>query len=153
MPQLSSRSILPQWRYPSAHSSITREALLRILKYEDAPAQTHLLIDVRRTDHEGGTIHSSLNLPAQTFYHSRSTLARLCVAAKVTVVVFYCGSSRGRGPRCAGWFADYLVDHGIEGVQSVVLEGGVKGWVRAGREYIELMDGFEGGKWAEGGQE
>lgn len=59
------------------------------------------------------------------------------------------GSSNGRGPRCAGWFADYLDDQGIkeDEVRSVVLEGGIKGWVKGGKPYIEYMDGYDAKSW------
>ena len=61
----------------------------------------------------------------------------------------FTGSSSGRGPRCAGWFADYLVDQGVneDEVRSVVLEGGIKGWVKGGKEYIEYMDGYDAKAW------
>jgi arsenical-resistance protein 2 len=53
-----------------------------------------LLIDVRRTDHEGGTIRGSLNMPAQSFYMHMATLYRLCHGDGINVisrVMFYCG--------------------------------------------------------------
>lgn len=53
-----------------------------------------LLIDVRRTDHEGGTIRGSLNMPAQSFPYHMATLYRLCHGDGVHVisrVMFYCG--------------------------------------------------------------
>jgi hypothetical protein len=53
-----------------------------------------LLIDVRRTDYEGGTIRGSLNIPAQGFCLSMPALHRLCVGdglAVISRVVFYCG--------------------------------------------------------------
>lgn len=53
-----------------------------------------LLVDVRRTDYEGGTIRGSLNLPAQSFPLNMSTLFRLCAGDGIAVisrVVFYCG--------------------------------------------------------------
>lgn len=78
-------------------------------------ATEFLLVDVRRTDWEvqyplaysptkthktqststdfskGGTIKSSLNLPAQSFYQTRKTLLDLCDRAGIKQVVFYCG--------------------------------------------------------------
>lgn len=50
-----------------------------------------LLIDVRRTDFEGGTIKGSLNLPAHSFYMNRAVLYDLCKRAGVKQVAFYCG--------------------------------------------------------------
>lgn len=57
------------------------------------------------------------------------------------------GSSRGRGPRTAGWFADYLADKQGHSLKCWVLEGGIKGWVKAGPEYTEWMDGYEPTAW------
>ena len=53
-----------------------------------------LLIDVRRTDYEGGTIRGSLNMPAQSFPMNMATLYRLCAGDGLSVmsrVIFYCG--------------------------------------------------------------
>ena len=33
-------------------------------------------------------------------------------------------------------------------MRSVILLGGIKGWVAAGPEYIELMDEYDASKWA-----
>lgn len=103
---------------------------------------------------QGGTIHSSLNLPAQSLYHSLPTLYTLATSTGVPLVIFYCGSCGGRGPRAAGWFADYIEDQTAtkpsdtsSTVQSAILQGGVKGWVAGGEEYIKYMDGFEKGVW------
>jgi len=32
-------------------------------------------------------------------------------------------------------------------MKSLVLEGGIKDWAKAGGEFVELMDGFEEGVW------
>ena len=50
-----------------------------------------LLVDVRRTDYEGGTITGSINLPAQSFYLNMGTFYKLCRGANVDRVAFYCG--------------------------------------------------------------
>lgn len=57
------------------------------------------------------------------------------------------GSSNGRGPRCSGWFADYISEQGNQDIQSLTLEGGIKGWVKAGDEYTTHIDGFEPEYW------
>lgn len=57
------------------------------------------------------------------------------------------GSSRGRGPRAANWFADYLEEQENCEIKSLVLEGGIKGWVAAGIEYTQLMDEYSDSKW------
>lgn len=109
-----------------------------------------LLIDLRRTDYEGGTIRGSLNIPAQSFYMNMATLYRLCRGDGVSVisrVLFYCGSSSGRAPRCAAWFQEYVAERARandvpEEPQCFVLEGGIKGWVNGGQAYTPFMEGF-----------
>ncbi|TVY50722.1 hypothetical protein LCER1_G005965 [Lachnellula cervina] len=116
-------------------------------------ATEFLLVDVRRTDWEvqypltysptkihkiqststdfskGGTIKTSLNLPAQSFYQTRS--------------------SNGRGPRCANWMQDYIDDISKFGrktpLKVLVLKGGIKGWVKEFEG--SLMDGYEEKYW------
>ncbi|KAL4961973.1 putative arsenate reductase (Arc2) [Aspergillus stella-maris] len=107
-----------------------------------------LLVDLRRTDHEGGTIKGSLNLPAQSLYYTLPTLYTLVTSAGVKDVAFYCGSSAGRGTRAAAWFADYIKEQGGEDkVKSWKLEGGIKGWVKGGEEFTKYMDGFDKAHW------
>jgi len=114
-----------------------------------------LLVDVRRVDYEGGTIKGSLNIPAQGFYLSMPALHRLCVGDGVDVisrVVFYCGSCGNRGPRCAGWFKDYVTEMAAKAgtpptIEVFALEGGIKGWVAGGEQFLKCMDGFKPEYW------
>ena len=109
-----------------------------------------LIVDVRRTDYEGGAIRGSINIPAQGFWWNRGMLYELCYKAGMEWVVFTCGSSNGRGPRCAGWFLEHVRNVAEDNdMQVMVLEGGVKGWVKAGPQYIQLMDGFQEEHWEE----
>jgi arsenical-resistance protein 2 len=32
-------------------------------------------------------------------------------------------------------------------MQSVILSGGIKGWVASGDEYVAFMDGFDAAEW------
>lgn len=57
------------------------------------------------------------------------------------------GSSKGRGTRAAGWFDDLLKDRGVSGVESVVLEGGVAGWAKAGADFTAYMDEYDAEAW------
>ncbi|KAJ4409091.1 hypothetical protein N0V91_002907 [Didymella pomorum] len=123
---------------------ITPEEVLKDLSSDDL-----LLVDVRRTDFEGGTIKGSLNLPAHSFYMNRAILFDLCKRAGVERVAFYCGSSNGRGPRCSGWFADYIAEKGDGQVQALTLGGGIKGWVKAGQSYTQQMEGFKPEYWTQ----
>ena len=102
----------PQNQSPS---TISRGDLLSRLQKGEKPGSNFLLIDLRRTDHivsyffpsqitrvleadaysQGGTIKGSINLPAQTLYHSLPTLLDLCRNAGIFSVIWYCGESRG----------------------------------------------------------
>jgi arsenical-resistance protein 2 len=57
------------------------------------------------------------------------------------------GSSRGRGVRAANWFAEYLEEQRDMTIKSLVLEGGIKGWATAGKDYTQLMDEYDELKW------
>lgn len=50
-----------------------------------------LLVDVRRTDFTGGTVKSSINLPAHSFYTTRQIIYDLCKQGGIKRVIFYCG--------------------------------------------------------------
>lgn len=57
------------------------------------------------------------------------------------------GSSKGRGTRAAGWFTDHIKAASDTNMESSVLEGGIKGWVIAGDEYVALVDGYDPSVW------
>lgn len=61
--------------------------------------------------------------------------------------IYYTASSKGRGNRAAGWFADYLSDQGDVERESLVLAGGIKHWVAGGLEYTQWMDEYEELAW------
>ncbi|KAK5050434.1 hypothetical protein LTR84_003715 [Exophiala bonariae] len=144
----------PAWHeaYPPPRNAspptIAREDLLTKLQMGKQPGIDFLLVDLRRTDHEGGTIKGSINLPAQSLYPSLPTLLTLCQAAGVKKVIWYCGSSKGRGSRAAGWFDDLIKDRSIEGISSLVLKDGVAGWAHAGDDYTSLMEEYNASTWA-----
>jgi arsenical-resistance protein 2 len=72
----------------------------------------------------------------------------LAYKANIEWVVFTCGSSQGRGPRCASWFLEHVREvAGDNDMQVLVLEGGVKGWVQGGPRFTSLMDGFKPELW------
>lgn len=58
------------------------------------------------------------------------------------------GSSRGRGTRAAAWFKDYIVSQKDTTMESLYLEGGIKGWAKAGDVYVSFVDGYEASVWA-----
>ncbi|KAF5720335.1 arsenate reductase (Arc2) [Fusarium mundagurra] len=104
-----------------------------------------LLVDVRRTDWEGGTIATSINLPAHTLYQTRPQIYQLVKQAGVKRIIFYCGSCGSRGPRCAGWMQDYLDEVEETEIKAEILIGGIKGWQKA---YAgQLMDSYDEKAW------
>ncbi|CAP91924.1 hypothetical protein E8E15_010339 [Penicillium rubens] len=136
--------------YPAprgAAPSISREELVQWIRDGKQAGKDFILVDLRRTDYEGGTIQGSLNLPAQSLYPTIPTLYSLVSNSSVKYVIWYCGSSAGRGTRAAGWFADYLEDQQDTEVKSLVLSGGIKGWAAAGPEYTSLMTEYDASVW------
>ncbi|EEU40605.1 uncharacterized protein NECHADRAFT_19682, partial [Fusarium vanettenii 77-13-4] len=134
-------------KYPAPEhqpGSLTREQLLELMKQVgDVAGADFLLVDLRRNDHEGGTIRGSINLPAQSLYPSIPRLYDMFKARGLRKVIWYCSSSRGRGPRAAGWFSDYIASCGDNEMESVVLQGGIKGWATAGDKFVEWMDEYD----------
>jgi len=128
-------------------SSLTREVLLSWMQTGKVAGKDFVLVDLRRADYEGGTIRGSINLPAQTLYPTIPSLYRLFSSAAIPTVIWYCGSSGGRGTRAAAWFADYISSQRDSRMESVTLEGGIKGWAAAGGEYVKTMDGYSASAW------
>jgi arsenical-resistance protein 2 len=174
--------------YPAVKSQdvsvLVRSDFLRMIHSGASPGQDFLLVDLRRNDHvvcnacicasipltndlhQGGTIHGSLNLPAQSLYPSLPTLYAIVKAAKIPRVIWYCGkssltytvqfanplmsskgSSRGRGNRAAGWFQDLLTEKEDHDIASLVLVEGIAGWVKGGAEYTKLIDEYDPEAW------
>ncbi|KAH7031374.1 Rhodanese-like domain-containing protein [Microdochium trichocladiopsis] len=126
--------------------AVSREEMLELLRTATA-GKDYVLVDLRRNDYEGGTIKTSINLPAQSLYPTIPALYKLFETAGVKQVIWYCGSSSGRGTRAAGWFQDYIDSQGGEVMRSVILQGGIKGWVAAGAAHTAQMDGFVAEAW------
>ncbi|KAL2258378.1 hypothetical protein VTK26DRAFT_8326 [Humicola hyalothermophila] len=143
----------PAWyeAFPAPKSeaaTISREEVLAMIKAAPVgSSRDFVLIDLRRNDFEGGTISGSINLPAQSLYPTLPSIYALFKSAGVRKAIFYCGSSRGRGSRATAWLADHLASVGDASMQSLALEGGIKGWVAAGAEYVEYVDGYEAKVW------
>ncbi|CAG8932818.1 unnamed protein product [Penicillium salamii] len=131
----------------SAPSSISREELLQWMQEGKQAGKDFVLVDVRRTDHEGGTIKGSINLPAQSLYSTIPSLYSLISNSGAKYVIWYCGSCGGRGPRTAAWFADYIQETGDTEMKSLILAGGIKGWAAAGEEFTALIDGYDASVW------
>ncbi len=63
--------------------------------------------------------------------------------------IFTSGSSAGRGTRTAAWFNDHIQEQGDNNMKSVILTGGIKGWAKAGKDFVELMDGYVPEYWTQ----
>lgn len=55
--------------------------------------KSFLLVDVRRTDWEGGTVTTAINFPAHTLYQTRPAIYQLCKQADIKTIIFFCGKS------------------------------------------------------------
>ncbi|KAF5369636.1 hypothetical protein D9615_010242 [Tricholomella constricta] len=136
-------SALLRWwdAYPKVKSSpalIPPAELAALYKENSESERDFAIIDVRRDDHAGGHVRGSDNWPAQTFYDDLPKV--LEKYRNTSRVVFYCGSSSGRGPRCAGWYQDYINETGTTTSAAYVLEGGVKSWLAKYGNEEDLVD-------------
>ncbi|KAK1920602.1 hypothetical protein DB88DRAFT_503073 [Papiliotrema laurentii] len=102
----------------------------------DSSSDSVIVVDVRRTDIEDPMaflISNAINLPAQTFFHTLPAVIPLF--QRYSHVVFHCSSSQGRGPRCAAWYEDALVERKLP-VNAYVLSGGIKAWASKYRDEV-----------------
>ncbi|EJT78510.1 hypothetical protein GGTG_03610 [Gaeumannomyces tritici R3-111a-1] len=143
----------PWWAaFPAPKSdcaSLDPAEVLKLLEGEggDGTPKDFLLVDVRRTDWEGGTIATSINLPAHTLYQTRRVVYDLCKRAGIKRIIFYCGSCShgGRGWKCAGWMQDLLDEVGEKEIKAFTLGGGIKAWVA--QYESRQMEWYEAAAW------
>ncbi|KAH6658793.1 arsenate reductase, partial [Plectosphaerella plurivora] len=131
-------------------SQVSREQVLAWIKEGKEAGKNYLIVDVRRSDHTGGFIKGSLNLPIESLYPSLSTVYALAKAAGVTDVIWYCVTSRGRGNRAAAWFSDYLMSRNKTSIRSAALSEGILGFALAGEQYTQYIDEFVPEAWKAG---
>jgi arsenite methyltransferase len=138
------QSALLRWwdAYPTAKSSllpITPGDVAALIRDKTKTKDDYAVIDVRRHDHGGGHVRGSYQWAAQTFYDDLPAFYEKFKDTKK--VVFYCSSSAGRGPRCAGWYQDYLDAKGDQtNSAAYILEGGVKVWLSKFGDQEDLVD-------------
>ena len=115
-----------------------------------------LVVDVRRADIEVSTFHTCFSQdltrqgrssmydpkrhqsprsdipPDPTKPHLYIEPVRLNILneahGRYSHVVFHCSSSNGRGPRCAAWYEDALLEKGMK-TNAYTLTGGIKKWL------------------------
>ncbi|GFZ42348.1 hypothetical protein JCM24511_00063 [Saitozyma sp. JCM 24511] len=90
----------------------------------------YIVVDVRRTDLDEEpaiVVHpAAVNLPAQSFHQTLPMIFSLL--HRIPKVILHCSSSKGRGPRCAGWYQDYLDQQNCKTSAAYVLVGGINAW-------------------------
>ncbi|KAF4613837.1 hypothetical protein D9613_008096 [Agrocybe pediades] len=137
--EIPSTALLRWWdAYPvvkSSPPSMTAEEVASLIR---SSATDFAVIDVRRNDHAGGHVRGSHNVHAQTFYDELPEVYQKF--KDVPKVIFYCQSSNGRGPRCAGWYQDYLDSQGNKTSSAFVLKGGIKNWLSTFEGQEDLID-------------
>ncbi|KJA16548.1 hypothetical protein HYPSUDRAFT_171339 [Hypholoma sublateritium FD-334 SS-4] len=133
---------LSRWwdAYPSVFSSprsLKAHELASIIR-DQTQTSTFAVIDVRKNDHAGGHVRGSYNWAAQSFYDDLPSFYQ--EFKNFPKVIFYCQSSNGRGPRCAGWYQDYLDAQGDGRSTAFILEGGIKQWLTDFGKEEDLVD-------------
>jgi rhodanese-related sulfurtransferase len=133
---------------------MSHSEVAKFLRDPDQKAgREYILVDVRRVDFavpnlsptlanrlKEHKVHTAVNIPAQSFYPTRMTW--LEVLGDIPVVIFYCSSSKGRGPRCAGWYQDVLDETGNTSSRAFVLDGGITLWKDAEMELTDSVQYF-----------
>jgi len=124
----------PSWGLPT----ITAKELAEVVKTKKAGVD-YIVIDLRRDDFTIGFIKGALNLPAHSLYPTMPTI--VTVLRNIPKVIFHCQSCKSvsRGTRGAGWYKDALGKEGITTSESIVLEGGIVGFLAAYKDDPELV--------------
>ncbi|ATY61667.1 arsenate reductase, putative [Cordyceps militaris CM01] len=136
----------PQATCETIENSEVMPLLEKILSGPKHAKRDFLLVDVRRNDWDGGTVATSINLPAQSFFQTRPVVYQLCKQAGIEKIIFYCGSSAGRGTRSARWMQDYLNEVGETDIKAIIMTGGIKGWHKSFGG--KLMENYDEKSWA-----
>jgi len=134
-------AILRWWdAYPAVQSSLVSRISIEDVAslIRNGSRSDYAIIDVRRNDHAGGHVRGSYQWPAQTFYDDLDDFYKKFKDTEK--VIFYCSSSNGRGPRCAGWYQDHLTAQGNTESRAYVMAGGVKAWLEKFGDAEDLVD-------------
>lgn len=57
------------------------------------------------------------------------------------------GACQSRSSKAAAWFTDHIEHEGNDGMQSLVLEGGIKAWAAEKGEFWRYMQEYDKSKW------
>ncbi|GBE78645.1 hypothetical protein SCP_0115340 [Sparassis crispa] len=135
----SPEPLLDWWLpFPATKSDvpyITADELASMMKGSER--KDYAVIDVRQT-FSGGRVRGSLHCPPQNFFDELPAFVEKFGQTKQ--VIFYCGLSSGKAPRCSRWYQDRLNDSGIKTSAAYILKGGIKGWLANYDGQEELVD-------------
>lgn len=81
----------PQATCETMENAEVMKVLEKTLAGPKHESRDFLLVDVRRNDWEGGTVATSINLPAQSLFQTRPVVYQLCKQAGIDKIIFYCG--------------------------------------------------------------
>jgi arsenite methyltransferase len=106
-------------------------------------ADSCAVIHVRKNDLIGGHVRGCFQHPVQTFHDELPVFhAEFHDKGKL---IFYCQSSKGRAPRCARWYQNFLQEKTLEvkteKEEILVMEGGIKAFKVAFASEKDLMEG------------
>ncbi|KAF8554127.1 NAD(P)-binding protein [Imleria badia] len=136
-------SALKNWwdAYPAAAASVGSLKCVEVadlIRNPELGEKSFVVVDLTRSINQGGHVRGSVQQPAQTFYDDLTTFYGQHKETKQ--VIFYCGSSNGRGPRCAKWYQDYLDRQGNTESKAFCMTGGAKEWVSSYKGQEDLVD-------------
>ncbi|KAJ7324043.1 S-adenosyl-L-methionine-dependent methyltransferase [Mycena albidolilacea] len=135
-----SRKVLKNWwdafPAPSASSAIPRISPVALVDMLHSTGTAVTVIDVRSgEEYQSGHVAGSHNFAAQSLHPILAAFH--AQFADASTVVFYCGGSNGRAPRCAGWYQDHLDCHSLSSPAICILDGGIRRWLD---EYSAVTD-------------
>ncbi|KAJ7935795.1 S-adenosyl-L-methionine-dependent methyltransferase [Mycena leptocephala] len=96
------------------------------------------VIDVQAGDYDRGHVKGSHHFAAQTFHNRLPAFHEQFSATDA--VVFCCGGSVGRAPRCAGWYQDFITANDVQGPRVLILDGGFRRWAAEFPGEVESAD-------------
>ncbi|KAI9291761.1 Rhodanese-like protein [Neoconidiobolus thromboides FSU 785] len=106
------------------------------------------IVDVRDNDFVGGNVTGVINSPSKKYEDEKQELYNRVKDKKR--VIFYCGSSTGRGPRIAGFYKDFLNQRqkeddfdGNKDQKVEVLSYGFKAWYPLYKDETKLVENFD----------
>lgn len=118
---------------------IPKEELLELLK---SKPEEIAVVDLRNEIEDKGVIKQALHIPA-TVINGSADIERGLIAPVqeqkpgAKQIVLFCNRSGKRPTYVGGWAKDHLAKTGHQGLDVVILDEGITGWVQGGDEFKE----------------